>query len=63
MQTDEIFTASFKITSMVCCLKLMDTEIHDKIKMCLYCIENKTMAAEKKFPPLLRKIEIYKIYI
>lgn len=63
VQTDEIFTVSFQITNMVYHLKLMGTEIHDTIKMCLYCIENKIMAVGKKFLPLLQKIEIYKIYI
>lgn len=58
MQTDEIFTASLKVTNMVYFPKLMGTEIHDTIKMCLYCIENKTMAREKKmFLPLLKKRE------
>lgn len=57
MQTDEIFTASLKVTNMVCFLKLMGTKIHDTIKMCLYNTENKTMAEGKKCLPPLRKIE------
>lgn len=48
MQTDEIFIASLKVTNMVSFLELKGTEIHDTIKMCLWYIENKTMAREKK---------------
>lgn len=48
MQTDEIFTASFQVTNMVYFLKLMGTKIHDTIKMCLYCTENKIMTGDLK---------------
>lgn len=33
---------------MVYFLKLMGTEIHDTIKMCLYCIEIKPQKEKKK---------------
>lgn len=46
MQTDEILTASFQVTNMVYFLKLMGTKIHDIIKMCLYCTENKIMTRD-----------------
>lgn len=48
MRTDEIFTASSKVTNMPYFYKFIGTKINDTIKMCLYCIEEKYMAEGSK---------------